>query len=436
MTQFEEGLKQNGRIVIVGASLAGLRAAETLRKEGFAGKLIMIGDEPYEPYDRPPLSKQVLSGWIPADHTILPRLQPLDDVEWRLGVAATGLDLANKQVELASGGRVAFDRLLIATGTRARSWFKADEAALEGVVVLRTRDDAQRLRHLLDKKPGRVLIIGAGFTGSEIASVCIDLGLSVTVAELGESPLIGALGATIGSVAAELQHQRGVDLRCKTMVSALEGDASGRLRRAYFADGSSLDVDVAIVALGAVRNTEWLQDSGLAVGKMGVTCDATCRALDSYGRVTDDIFVAGDVARFPHSLYGDRHVALEHWGNAVAQAEVVAHNMLSCESALRPYQTVPAFWSLQFGVNIKCVGLPPFADEVVIMQGSVEKRQFVAAYGCQGRTVAAVSFDHGRWLPFYEKQVAAAAPFPPQSPSFDMPTALRPVPARFPGVLV
>ncbi|GHO78638.1 pyridine nucleotide-disulfide oxidoreductase [Ktedonobacter sp. SOSP1-85] len=436
MTQVEESFKKNGHIVIVGASLAGLRAAETLRKEGFIGKLTMIGDEPYEPYDRPPLSKQVLSGWIPADHTTLPRLQPLDDVEWRLGVAATGLDIANKQVQLANGETVAFDRLLIATGTRARPWFKANEAALKGVAVLRTRDDAQYLRQLLGQKPRRVLIIGAGFTGSEIASVCMDLGLSVTVAERGESPLFGALGGEIGSVAAQLQRQRGVDLRCNTMVSSLEGDASGRLREAHFSDGSSLDVDVAIVALGAVRNTEWLQDSGLAVGKMGVTCDAGCRAFNINGIVTDDIFVAGDVARFPHPWYGYQLVALEHWGNAVAQAEVAAHNMLSSQAECRPYLTIPAFWSLQFGVNIKCVGLPSFADEVVIMQGSVEKRQFVAVYGYQGRAVAAVSFDHGRWLPFYEKQIAAAAPFPPESPSFDIPTTLQPVPARFPHVLV
>ena len=175
--------KTKGRIVIVGASLAGLRAAEALRDEGFNGKLIIIGDEKHEPYDRPPLSKQVLKGWVRADHTKLPRMREVD-AEWRLGVAATGLDRASKHVRLANGDEVPFDRLLIATGTRARPWFNPKEAALKGVFTLRTSDDAAQLQAALAAGPRRVLIIGAGFTGSEMASVCRELGLAVTVAEL------------------------------------------------------------------------------------------------------------------------------------------------------------------------------------------------------------------------------------------------------------
>src|SRR5262245_24254854 len=171
----EQTEKTNGRMVIVGASLAGLRAAETLRREGFTGHLTLIGDEPHPPYDRPPLSKQVLSGWVPAGHTTLPRLQALD-AEWRLGVAATGLDLAAKGVRLASGDEVEFDRLLIATGVRARPWPNPAEAALDGVFSLRTCDDGARLQAALAKRPRRVLVIGAGFTGSETASICRELG--------------------------------------------------------------------------------------------------------------------------------------------------------------------------------------------------------------------------------------------------------------------
>jgi NADPH-dependent 2,4-dienoyl-CoA reductase/sulfur reductase-like enzyme len=170
----------NGRIVIVRASLAGLRAAETLRDEGFNGTLTIIGDEKHEPYDRPPLSKQVLKGWVRADHTLLPRLRKVD-ADWRLGVAATGLDRVNKQVRLANGDQVPFDRLLIATGTRARPWFNPKEAELEGLFTLRTSDDAAKLQAALAAKPGRVLIIGAGFIGSEMASVCRELGLAVTL---------------------------------------------------------------------------------------------------------------------------------------------------------------------------------------------------------------------------------------------------------------
>ena len=238
--------KTNGRIVIVGASLAGLRAAEALRAEGFNGKLTIIGDEKHEPYDRPPLSKQLLKGWVRADHTLLPRTRKVE-AEWRLGVAATSLDRSSKQVRLANGDQVPFDRLLIATGTRARPWFNPKEAALEGVITLRTSDEAAQLQAALAAKPGRVLIVGAGFIGSEIASVCRDLGLAVTVAERAEGPLVGALGGVIGDIAAELQRDHGVDLRTGASVEALEGDAKGHVRRARLSDGTTLDVDVVVV---------------------------------------------------------------------------------------------------------------------------------------------------------------------------------------------
>src|SRR6516225_2544873 len=204
--------KDSGRIVIVGASLAGLRAAETLRAEGFCGHLTLIGDEPYLPYDRPPLTKAVLTGWVPAEHTQLPRRATLTDIEWRLGVAATGLDLSAKQVRLADAQSVVFDRLLIATGTRARPWFNQAEGSLEGVFTLRRWEDAKLLHQRLAARPQRVLVIGGGFTGSEVASACCELGLPVTLAERGPTPLSGALGQAVGTVAALRQRQYGVDL--------------------------------------------------------------------------------------------------------------------------------------------------------------------------------------------------------------------------------
>ncbi|MGH3391934.1 MAG: FAD-dependent oxidoreductase, partial [Actinomadura sp.] len=192
-TAGEDRFLRTGRVVIVGASLAGLRAAAVLRRDGFAGSLTLIGDEPYEPYDRPPLSKQVLTGWVPAERTLLPSPGELD-AEWLRGRSATELDLAGKRVLLADGCEVPFDRLLIATGVRARPWPSEAEAALDGVIALRTLEDANRLRQLLAAGPGRVLVIGAGFTGSEVASVCRELGLPVTVVERGPAPLAGALG--------------------------------------------------------------------------------------------------------------------------------------------------------------------------------------------------------------------------------------------------
>ncbi|MGW0803497.1 FAD-dependent oxidoreductase [Nonomuraea sp. NPDC002799] len=426
---------RKARIVIVGASLAGARAAEVLRREGFAGSLTMIGDERSEPYDRPPLSKQVLTGQVPAEHTALPRLREVE-AEWLSGTPATGLDVAGKRVLLADGRAVGFDRVLLATGTRARSWPDEAEAALDGVHTLRTVADAAALRRALAARPSRVLILGAGFTGCEIASACRELDLPVTVVERGPAPLIGALGGVIGDVAAQMHRDHGVDLRCDTTVTALEGDADGRLRRARLSDGSTVEAEVAVVALGSIRNVEWLHDSGLAAGPWGVACDAGCRVVDTNGLVTDDIFVAGDIARFPHPLYQYQFMTLEHWGNAVAQAEVAAHNMVSDQAHRWPHLSAPVFWSSQFGVNIKSVGVPTFADEIVITQGSTAERRFVAVYGYQGRVTAAVTFDQGIWLDFYQSLIERAAPFPPDFRHVDQRESAQPRPARVPERLV
>jgi NADPH-dependent 2,4-dienoyl-CoA reductase/sulfur reductase-like enzyme len=424
-----EAFRRGGRIVIVGASLAGLAAAAYLRREGFAGSLTLIGDEPDRPYDRPPLSKEVQYGWIPADHAGLP-LRDEVDAQWRLGVPATGLDAVGKRVRLADGSTVDYDRLLIATGTRARPWHNEAEAALDGVFTLRTMADAAALRERLAGRPRRVLVIGAGFTGSEIASACRDQDLAVTVAERGSAPLVGALGETVAGVAAGLHRDHGVDLRCGVSVTSLDGDGNGQLRQARLSDGTTIDVDVAVAALGSIRNTDWLRGSGLAVGIWGVACDAGCRAFDVNAVTTEDVFVAGDVARFPHPLYDYQFVALEHWGNAVTQAEVAAHNMVSLPGDQWPHLATPVFWSQQFGMNIKSVGVSTYADQVVIAQGSVPERRFVAAYGYRGRITAAVSFDHGIWLDYYQKMIEAAAPFPPPFPAVDEPSYGQPLPAQ------
>jgi 3-phenylpropionate/trans-cinnamate dioxygenase ferredoxin reductase component len=373
-----------------------------------------------------------LLGRVSPEHTALPRQRAVD-AQWRLGVTATKLDLDGKKVTLAGGEAVEFDRLLITTGVRSRPWPNPGEAALEGVFVLRTRDDAAGLNRWLARRPRRVLVIGAGFTGSEIASGCRERGLDVTVVERGPAPLVGALGGVVGAVAGELQREHGVDLRCGLMVTALEGDAHGRLGRAHLSDGSVLDVDVAAIALGAVRNTSWLDGSGLAAGPRGIACDAGCRAFDIHGIVTDDVFSAGDVARSPHPLFGYQFLSLEHWGNAVAQAEIAAHNMVSTASQRRPHLWMPAFWSAQFGVNIKSVGVPAMADELIVTQGSLAERRFVAAYGHHGRVIAAVGLDHAKWMGFYRRLIEQGASFPPSLPATGRPAeGLRPVPAGFP----
>jgi NADPH-dependent 2,4-dienoyl-CoA reductase/sulfur reductase-like enzyme len=429
---YVEWLRREGRIVVVGASLAGLRAAETLRAEGFAGELTLIGDEPYEPYDRPPLSKAVLLGMASPRHTELPRRREID-AKWRLGVAATGLDLTAKRVRLADGDEVAYDRLLIATGVRSRPWPNEAEARLDGVFLLRTRDDAVGLHQRLKSGARRVFVIGGGFAGCEVASACREMGLQVTVAERAGAPLVGALGGVIGSVAAGLMQENGVDLRTRVTVTALEGDTVGRVRAVHLSDESVVEADVVVVSLGSLRNTEWLAGSGLGAGPRGIACDAGCRAFDFRGIVTDDVFVAGDVARSPHALFGYQFLSLEHWGNAVAQAETAAHNMVCHGADRRPHLWMPAFWSSQFGVNIKSVGVPPMGEQLMITQGSLAERRFAGVYGHQGRIVAAVTFDNTRWLEFYQRQIERGAPFPVEYPTVDRrPEGREPVDADFP----
>src|SRR5579885_660376 len=212
---------------------------------------------------------------------------------------------------------------------------------------------------------------------------------------------------------------------------ALEGDAQKKLRRARLSDGDELDVEVAVVALGSVRNTEWLRGAGLAADARGVVCDASCRVFDAEGVVTDDIFVAGDVARWPHPLYDGQLLVVEHWSNAAAQAETAAHNMLAGAATRRAHKHLPSFWSNQFGVNIKAVGLPTIADTIVLTQASSQERRLVATYGKEGRIVAAMAANAPRVLPAYQALIEARAPFPPDLHPSDGPARLQLLPAGF-----
>lgn len=396
-------------IVVVGASLAGLRGAEAIRRGGYDGPLTLVGEEPHRPYDRPPLSKHVLAGELPPDATALPQLMPLR-ARWRLGQAAIGLDRAAKKIRLADGTAMSYAKLLIATGAQARPW-PGEGPSLAGVFTIRGREDAAALRKALMRPPARVLVIGAGLIGCEAASCCRDLGLRVTVADPNTTPLARIVGTFVGGALTECFRRAGVDYRPGAKVLRLSGDGR-QVSRAHLQDDDVIETDCVIVALGAVRDTHWLAQGGLRADAGGLTCDAACRALDHDGEPDPDIFAAGDVARWPNPLFGGRLMTVEHWGNAVDQAAHAARNMLNPDDP-RPYSHLPAYWSSQFGINIKAVGLAEGADSVAIVQGSRSALRFLAVYGRGGRSVAAVSFDQARWLPAYADRIRAGAPFPP-----------------------
>ena len=385
-------------VTIVGASLAGLNAAEALRRDGFDGSVTLIGAESRLPYDRPPLSKQVLAGdWEPerAALTDSEELQE-DEIEARLGLRATALDLDARELTLHTGETVAFDGLVIATGARCRTMPGTE--GLRGVHVLRSLDDCLALRADLEAVPQRVVVVGAGFIGAEVAATARGRGLEVTVVEALPNPLSRVLGDEMGRVCAEVHRDHGVDLRTGVGVDRIEGDR--RVERVTLTDGSIIDTDVVVVGIGVVPNTEWLDGSGLQVGD-GVLCDASCLAAE---RVT----AAGDVARWPNQLFGET-MRVEHWDNAAAQGAHAARRLLNPETG--PFTPVPWFWSDQYDRKIQLAGRVRPDDEVRVVNGSVDERRFAAIYGRAGRIVGVLGFNRPRHVMRYRALIEQGASF-------------------------
>jgi 3-phenylpropionate/trans-cinnamate dioxygenase ferredoxin reductase subunit len=393
-------------IAIVGASLAGLRSAQALRRLGFAGRLVAIGDEPHLPYDRPPLSKEVLAGKWDAARTNL--LRPEDEglgVEWRLGERAAGLDLAAREVVLASGERVAHDALVIATGSAARRIPKLP--ALAGVHVLRTLDDALALRAELERAP-RVAVIGAGFIGAEVAATCRARGLEVAMLEALPAPLERGLGREMGTLLGEIHRDHGVDLRCNASVARLLGE--GRVEGLELADGTRIPADVVVVGIGSVPNTAWLESSGLELVD-GVLCDASCRATRA-----PRVVAAGDVARWPNELFGET-MRIEHWTNATEQADHAAATLLAGESGGAPFRPVPFVWSDQYDCKIQIAGRIAPGDEACLVDGSLAERRFVVAYGRHGKLTGALGLGRPRVVMKLRAQIREQVPFSAVAPA-------------------
>ncbi|MCE7048542.1 NAD(P)/FAD-dependent oxidoreductase [Streptomyces purpurascens] len=360
------------RVVVVGASAAGLAAAEILRRTGYDGTLTLVGDEPRAPYDRPPLSKQILSGEWGAERLPLRPGPDLDalGLDLRLGSAATGLDMTDRTVCLADGEQVPYDGLIVATGVRPRR-LPGDG----GAHVLRTLDDALALRERL--KPGcRLVVVGAGFLGAEAAAVAWGLGARVTLLEPAPVPLAHAVGTEVGQVLSQAHLDHGVELRTGVTVTEV---ADGGVR---LADGELVEADEVLVAIGSLPNTEWLADSGLPVGD-GVLCDAYCAAAPG-------VYAAGDVARWDNPLFGTS-MRIEHRTNAAEQGMAAARNLLAAPDARRPFAPVPYFWSDQYDMKIQAYGYLRGHDEVAIVDGDLAERRFVAAYRTGERLTGALA---------------------------------------------
>jgi len=383
------------RVAVVGTSLAGLRAIETLRREGFDGRIVAIGAETHLPYDRPPLSKELLAGKAEPDDIAL-RKQGVDDldVEWVLGTPATALDAATRTLTLADGSTVEADGIVLATGSTPRRL--PNQPDLDGVLMLRTLDDALALRARLAALP-RIVVIGAGFIGAEVAATCRERGLDVTVLEALPQPMVRGLGPELGAVIADMHRDHGVDLRTGVQVDAIEGET--RVERVRLGDGSTVAADVVVVGVGVAPDTAWLEGSGLALDN-GVVCDAACRAAPG-------IVAAGDITRWPNALFDDELMRLEHWTNATEQGVHAARTLLA--DSPQPFAPVPFVWSDQYDRKIQTVGLVSADADLHTAHGSYAERQFVSLFGRGGRIVGALGFNRPRQVMQYRRLIAERA---------------------------
>ncbi|MGG2459236.1 NAD(P)/FAD-dependent oxidoreductase [Streptomyces sp. RGM 3693] len=383
-------------IVLVGASAASLTAADTLRLEGFTGTLTMVGEELHPPYDRPPLSKHLLAGTLEPHKTTLrqdPDLQRLR-MNLKLGRRATHLDPAARTITLDDGDQLDYDGLIIATGLRPRHLPFGNDLA--GVHVLRTLDEALSLRAQLLSGP-RVVVIGAGFLGTEITATTRSLGLDVTLIGIEPTPLASQLGTQIGSLVADTHQEHGVHLRMSRSVTGLRGTA-GRVSAVELDDGTSLPADLVVVAIGSTPAIDWLTNSGLPLGD-GVLCDSTCQ-------VAPGIYAAGDVANWPHPLTGAR-TRLEQRLNATQQAITAARNLLAGPTRATPYAPVPFGWTDQFNTKIQFHGWCPTNARITYADGDPQTRKFVALYHTGGQVTGALGWNNARTLHTYHDHITA-----------------------------
>ena len=382
--------------VILGASLTGGTAAATLRDEGFDGRLVLVGAEDELPYERPPLSKGYLRGETPREK-LLVRPEAFwqeHEVELLLGMAAARIDPSAREVELADGSRLGYDKLLVATGGRNR---RPPIPGIErdGVLDLRTVGDSERIQAAA-RNGGRAVVVGMGFIGSEVASTLRELGLEVQAVEPSRVPLERALGPEVGQVLRDLHAEHGVEAFYGEGVESFQG--TERLERVVTSSGRRLECDVAVVGVGIEPAVDVVAGSGVEVDN-GIVVDEFCRTS------VEGIFAAGDVANHLHPLFG-RRIRVEHWRNAIEQGAAAARSMLGKGE---PYAEVHWFWSDQYDANVQYAGHHTEWDELVV-RGSLEERAFVAFYVAGGLVDAAVAVNSGRDLRRAQALIRARVP--------------------------
>lgn len=365
--------------MVVGASLAGVRACETLRHEGFEGEIICIGDENHVPYDRPPLSKKFLSGEWDADRISLRRPEAIAElgVRWKRGTKAVQLNTDSRMISLENGDDVSYDGLIIATGGTVRRL--PNQPDIAGVHVLRTLDQATALRDDL-REGSNLVVIGAGFIGLEAAATAAQRGVNVTVLEGLDAPLVRALGPDMGSAVAAVHGRNGVVIRCSVKVALIVGEE--KVTGVELSDGEVVPADAVLVGIGVSPSTDWLEGSGLTLSD-GVVCDESLCAGPA------NVFAAGDVVRWPNTLFTDIEplMRVEHWTNAAEQGAMAARNLLAVSKGepTTPYAAVPFFWSDQFDARIQFLGRTTTDSHAEVVAGDVASGKFCAMYVTNNR---------------------------------------------------
>ncbi|MFJ4830783.1 NAD(P)/FAD-dependent oxidoreductase [Streptomyces sp. NPDC088747] len=383
-----------GDVVIVGGSLGGLHTAEALRGQGWTGAITVVDTEPEPRYDRPPLSKQYLGAGTSVDEKLLRAPQDLDalGLDWRLGERAVRLRPAEHRIDLAGGDTLGFGKLVIATGVRA-VWPPA--LRVPAALTLRTRDDAARLRAEL--APGvRLVVVGAGFIGLEVAATFRAAGAEVDVIETEQAPLTRQLGPEVGRALQRLHEAHGVRFHLGTRAASAVPAGDGC--RVELSDGRRLDADVLLVAIGSVPAVDWLADSGLTLDN-GVVCDTRLAAAP-------DVFAVGDVVRWTHPMTG-RTTRIEHWTNAVEQAAHVARHIIAPDGGHAPFGTVPYFWSDHYGSRVQAHGFVSGEHELELLDGELDGGRFAALYRRDGRITGVVGLDNPRQVLAGRRRVVA-----------------------------